>query len=279
MPDQVNIPIAILTPRGLEPSLWRADSLAEAAKLEPQGVYTLARTFHRDRVLLLDEHFDRLERSARLEGVPVRIDRPALRSALRSLVDATDYADSRFRITVPLDEPETLVISLERFKSVAPDLISGGVRTITINLERRHPEAKTTAWMSARQPAVDGFPSGIYEGILVSPAGFLLEGTSSNFYVVLGGRLRTADESMVLSGMARRIVLTVAPTIAPPLLTAVHRGKIPEFEEAFLTSAGRGVVPIVEIDGQRLGTGMPGTITGRLRAAYDAWAEAHLEPI
>jgi branched-subunit amino acid aminotransferase/4-amino-4-deoxychorismate lyase len=79
--------------------------------------------------------------------------------------------------------------------------------------------------------------------------------------------------------MARRIVLTVAPTIALPLLTAVHRGKIPEFEEAFLTSAGRGVVPIVEIDGQRLGTGMPGTITERLRAAYDAWAEAHLEPI
>ena len=148
-----------------------------------------------------------------------------------------------------------------------------------VHLERRNPVAKSTAWATARQGAVAGFPPGIYEGILVGPDGSLLEGTSSNFYAILDGTLRTAGDDRVLHGIARRILLEVAPGLLPVKREGAPVGEIGRFQEAMLTSSGRGVVPIVEIDGHRLGGGQPGPMTLRLRAAYDAWAEAHLQPI
>ncbi|PJF34267.1 MAG: hypothetical protein CUN49_16530, partial [Candidatus Thermofonsia Clade 1 bacterium] len=88
-------------PEGLREAPYRADSLAEAVPYEPEGVYTITRTFNRDHVLMLDEHLDRLEESARLEDIPIQLDRAALRTALRTLIDQSGYAESRFRITVP----------------------------------------------------------------------------------------------------------------------------------------------------------------------------------
>jgi branched-subunit amino acid aminotransferase/4-amino-4-deoxychorismate lyase len=41
-------------------------------------------------------------------------------------------------------------------------------------------------------------------------------------------------------------------------------------DEAFLTSSVRGVVPIVRVDGQPIGDGKPGPITGKVMAGYDA---------
>src|SRR5947207_8201223 len=95
------IPISILTPQGVISAPYVADSLADAALKEPQGVYTVARTYERNKALLLNDHLDRLERSALLEGISVTLDRPALRAALHDLIDQSGIADSRCRITIP----------------------------------------------------------------------------------------------------------------------------------------------------------------------------------
>jgi branched-subunit amino acid aminotransferase/4-amino-4-deoxychorismate lyase len=62
-------------------------------------------------------------------------------------------------------------------------------------------------------------------------------------------------------------------------LHPVRLDEIPILSEAFLTSAGRGVVPIVEIDGRSITDGKPGPLTLRLREAFNAWSVAHLEPL
>src|SRR6266852_5732029 len=107
------IPISILTPQGVIAAPYTAESLADAATREPQGVYTLARTFKGNQALLLDDHLDRLEQSAQLEGISTRLDRSALRAVLRALIDQSGYAEARFRITVPRDQPDHLILSLE----------------------------------------------------------------------------------------------------------------------------------------------------------------------
>ena len=61
--------IKMLTPDGLKPVPYQADSLAEAARYEPHdGVYTITNTYEATKVLKLDAHLDRLENSARLAG-------------------------------------------------------------------------------------------------------------------------------------------------------------------------------------------------------------------
>lgn len=272
------IPIGILTPEGLQSAPYSAASLAEAVNVEPPGVYTVGRTFKRVHTLLFDEHMARLEESARLEDIPLRLERAALRRAMRVLVDRSGFQESRFRITIPRSAPHTAIISLEAFTPPAPELIENGVRVVTVRLARHNPAAKSTAWMAERKAATSAFPPGVYEGILVSEDGRLLEGTSSNFYAVADGVIYTAGEG-VLRGMAQRVVMQVAPQVAPITWQAPRAERLWALDEAFLTSASRGIVPIVIIDTQIIATGHPGPVTLRLREAYDAWAEAHLEAL
>lgn len=272
----LTITAAILSSEGLQPAPYQAASLAEAARYEPNGVYTVARTYHRTMALCLDAHWDRLEESARLLGIPLRLDRQSARDALRQLILEAGYPESRFRITVPADAPDHLYFAIEPFKDVPPEVRANGARVQSVNGQRSTPRAKNTAWMEAR--AHLSLPAGIYEGLLIGPDGAILEGMSSNFYAVLNGALYTA-QGAVLPGISRRVTLEVAPEVLPVRLEPVRLADVPRLQEAFLTSAGRGVVPIVEIDGQQVNGGRPGPFTRAIEQRYNAWVEAHLEKI
>jgi branched-subunit amino acid aminotransferase/4-amino-4-deoxychorismate lyase len=272
------IPITILTPAGSIAPGYSATSLADAAPNEPDGVYTMGRTFKRDHALLFDAHLDRLEESARLEGVNVSLDRPAIRRALRALIEGTDHAESRFRITIPRATPDHVYLSIEPFTPPGSELYETGARVITIeDIARHNPAAKTTAWMAERKSSVEAFPPGVYEGILVGPQGALLEGTSSNFYAVKSEVVYTAGEG-VLGGMAQKAVLAVADELGVQVRREpASAGELWALDEAFLTSASRGVVPIVMINTQIIADGQPGPLTTRIRLAYEAWVDAHIE--
>lgn len=272
------IPTVILTPNGLTPTPYVVHSLAEAVAYEPLGVYTVARTFHGDRALLLDAHLDRLEESARLVDIPLKLDRARLRAALRDLLHEANYPDAKFRITIPRENPECIYLALEPFQPVPQSVQEQGASVITVPMVRSNPVAKTTDWMTIRRPAYDSLPPGVYEGILVSSDGRLLEGLSSNFYAVLDGTLYTAGDG-VLKGITRRAILSIAPAIVPVKLEALHIDDLPRISEALLTSSGRGVVPITIINGQPVGSGQIGSIVAALRDQYDEWTEAQSEPI
>jgi branched-chain amino acid aminotransferase len=272
------IPTAILTARGLEPTPYHATSLADAAEREPAGVYTVARTYQRDHVLLFADHIDRLEQSARLVGLAVKPDRTTLRQALKQLIDQSGYAESRFRITIPQSAPDQLILSIEPYKPVPPDILLHGARLATVHQARANPTAKTTAWIIERQPAAQSLPPGTYEGLLVTPDGTLLEGLSCNFYAILNGVLRTAGDG-VLPGMAQRIVFKVAEGFIPLDRTPITLADLPRISEAFISSAGRGIVPVIQIDDTIIGNGTPGAETVALQTRYNAWAEAHWEAL
>lgn len=271
--------VRVLTVNGdLLPAAYQAESLSDAARYEPdEGVYTVANTFNTFDTLLLDAHLDRMEDSARRAEISLRINRPALKAALRRMIEETGYGDVRFRITVSRDHPDRYILSLEPFKPPPPEVYAEGVRCVTLsNSARTNAAAKTTGWMHQRQQVKA--PNGIYETLLLNAEGDILEGATSNFYAVLNGELRTAGTG-VLPGIAQRIVYDVAPRILPLRKDPVNIRDLPLLDEAFITSSSRGIVPVVEIDGQKIGAGQPGEKTRALRDAYLAWAQAHLEPL
>lgn len=271
--------IRILTSTDVAPAHWHANSLAGAAAYEPDGVYTVANSFRTTKVLKFDAHLDRLEDSARRENISLRLDRPRLRAALRQLILDAGYGDARFRITVPRNQPDQLILSVEPFAPPPPEAYREGVRCLTVpQSHRSNPAAKTTDWMTARKTVQDAFPPGVYEGLLLSEDGRILEGLTSNFYGILQGELRTANEG-VLPGIAQQIVLEVAPVILDVRREPVHLAELLTLDEAFISSASRGIVPVVEIDGQRVGDGFPGPYTLALREAYLAWVEVNLEEL
>ncbi|HJW83265.1 MAG TPA: aminotransferase class IV, partial [Anaerolineae bacterium] len=96
-----------------------------------------------------------------------------------------------------------------------------------------------------------------------------LEGTSSNFFAVLDGRLRTAGED-ALQGVTRGLVLAEAKEIVPIALAAIEAADLPRLSEALITSSSRDVMPVIQIDQVCVGSGEPGPITQALMAGYRA---------
>lgn len=273
------IPIAIHAENGeLHKAAYSAETIAEAAKLEPSGVYTVSRTYDTDKVILLDAHFDRLEESANLEGIPLHLNRPALRASVRKIIEAASFEEARLRLTIARDRPEEVILAIEPLRLVTAAMRREGVSVGTLFLPRSNPRAKSTEWVAIRNEARRELPPEVYEGIRLTSDGFLTEGFSSNFYAIKDGILRTAKED-ILHGIARRIVLTVAPEIVPVELHPIHKEELPSIDEAFLTSSGRGVVSIVRINGISIGAGTPGPKTLSITASFDSWVDAHLEPI
>lgn len=254
-----------------------AGSLQELASIEPEGIYTVARTFARDKAVLLDAHLDRLEDSARLEDIPLILDRAQLRKALSRLIDECGFEESRFRITIPRHQRDTIWLAVEPLPLLPSTLKHSGVRAATCEVNRPNPHAKSNAWVALRNEASKGIPADIYEAIIIR-SDRLMEGFSSNFYAVRAGVLYTAEHG-ILHGIARQVVLNTAPGIVPLQFEPISVHELPGIDEAFLSSSSRGVLPIVQIDEVMIGDGLPGPYTSMIGAAYDHWVQDHLLPI
>jgi D-alanine transaminase len=100
--------------------------------------------------------------------------------------------------------------------------------------------------------------------------GHVTEGTSNNAYIVKGNTIVTRHlGNEILHGITRAAVLRFAREAQmvveerPFSVEEVHAA-----DEAFITSASAFVMPVVEMDGQAIGTGTPGKVTARLREIY-----------
>jgi len=269
---------AIHTQNGLEEWPFPADSMADIEKHEPDGFYTVGRTFHYDKLFLLEAHFDRLEKSAALGGVAVRLDRNSLRQSMRTMIERANLENARFRITVPRQSPNEVNLFFEPLDIEGIAALQKGVTAASYVIERSNPLIKSNEWGLVRAEARKNLPREVYEVVICDESGKLLEGFSSNFFVVKEGKLQTAGAG-VLQGLTRRVVLEVAPDILPLDLTPIDLSTSHEFEEVFITSGSRGLVPVTTFNGVPIGAGGPGAITQALHRAYKQWVEQHLEAI
>lgn len=252
--------------------------LRRLAAAAPPGVYTVTRTYQGNQFVLLDAHLERLRESAQLEGFPFHWEQSEIISGLQDLLDAAGFPDARVRLALPEANPQQLHLAAERLSPIPSELKSSGVAAATIHIDRRNPHAKTTEWERKRLAALTTLPEGCYEGLLIDSDGAILEGFTSNFFALRDDKLFTAEQG-ILQGISRRIVLHAAGDLLPVVTEPIGRAELRTIQEAFLTSSSRGVVPIVEIDGELIGEGEPGSWTEKISRRYDTWVEANMRPI
>jgi branched-chain amino acid aminotransferase len=256
-----------------------ASSLDALSVTLPRGAYTTFRTYHGTRVLQLRRHLDRLTESAYLEGHPLRLDQDQVRMALATAVSQSGLVEARVRLTLTYDPPGVLYIALEPFVEPPPSAYLNGVRCVTgpVGLKRDTPRAKSTRFIAPAAQARQA-QTNVNEVLLLGAGGVILEGSSSNFYAVLDGHLRTADEG-VLAGITRGLLLSLAQGLIPIQLVPVTVRDLLRVQEAFLTSVSRAVLPVAEIDDERIGQAVPGPITRELARRYADHLDRELEPI
>ena len=275
----------------LERLLWLDGAVvaAEDARISPfdHGLTVGDGVFETLKVLggvtfAMRRHLERLARSASalgLEAPPADL----VRRAASDLIEATGAVDARLRVTLtggpgPLgsdrgDAGTTLLLALSELAPV-PD--STAVHTVewTRNERSALTGLKTTSYAENVLALSVARRHGASEALFANTVGQLCEGTGSNIFVGIDGRLVTPPLSAgPLAGITRELVLEVTDAVEEDLPFDVL-GRV---DEAFLTSSIRDVQAIATIDGRSL-PAAPGPLTRAAAEAFAALASSDVDP-
>jgi D-alanine transaminase len=118
----------------------------------------------------------------------------------------------------------------------------------------------------AKQMAED---AGAGEAIFVRNS-MVTEGTSSTFCAVFSGTVVTHPEStVVLSGITKKVVFGLCARTGIPVAERPFReDELSRAAEMMLLSTSREVMPVVSVDGNKVGDGKPGQLTRKIQAAF-----------
>ncbi len=275
------IKLYTLAPEPQEIILADMSALDAISRQLPQGLYSTFRTFGGcEKVLNLGLHLRRLYEPLVALAVKPSVTALELRTRLRGLLKDFAPGEARVRISLSTTEsPGQIFVMLEPLKVLPETVYQRGVRVVLSQADRANPRLKSTAFITeSAQERKSILQGGIFEGLLVHH-GRILEGLTSNFYAVRAGKIITARNGILL-GVTRRTVLRLARKNGIAIEDCALRvDELALIDEAFITSSSRGVVPVVEIEGQPVGTGQVGAVAGLLRRAYDEYVLRAAEKI
>ena len=112
--------------------------------------------------------------------------------------------------------------------------------------------------------------AGADDAIMLNTEGHLAEGTASNLFLVKDGVVLTPPISDgLLPGITRAAIREVCGSLAVPYTeTQLRPEDLFAADEAFLSSTMVELMPIVTVDGKKIGGGKPGAVTKRLHTAF-----------
>ena len=255
-------------------------SIFDRGFLFADGVYEVTAIVH-GRLIDYDPHMERLARSLAEISMAWPCSKADVRRMHEELISRNRLdqgwvymqvtrgaADRDFKF--PKNDGSTL-IAFTQVKNLLdnPDAITG-VKVVTVpDLRWKRRDIKSVMLLAPVLGKQQAYEKGGFEGWMVED-GKVTEGTSSNAYIVKNSTVVTRPLSTsILAGVTRRSLFRLAQDHG---ITIEERPFTPEeayeADEAFLTSATNFVLPIVDIDGRRIGGGQPGPVTRKLRNIY-----------
>jgi branched-chain amino acid aminotransferase len=266
-------------------------SILDRGFLYGDSVYEVFRTYSAV-PLFCDEHFERMENSARLIHMTISQSREQMRDEMRRTAAAGNVSSDdiyvRWHVTrgtgaldlVPSrDLKSSYVIIVKEVPKWNPEFYSRGTRLAITQVRRNpiealSPDIKSGNYLNNILGVSEAVELGADDCLMLNPQGLITEASNSNVFFVIAGELVSPDaESGVLRGITKASIAKLGEQTGIP----VHETKLkaPDLEKAtecFVTSATREVMPVV---GVRLESGRwkdfppgGGEVTRRVAASY-----------
>jgi branched-chain amino acid aminotransferase len=235
-----------------------------------------------------EEHLARLKQSAALALIEFS-ELETLRREVLAVVRATGNEETYVRIVVTRGSGKALGLDPALARAplrvvIATDvpvppawMYERGVSVITHRTQRISEGtsavgSKLGNYLLSILATHEAHARGADEALILNAAGQVVEGTTSNVFLVKDGGLVTPpDEAGLLAGITRAKVLELARRFGIRCeLRTFGPAELISSDEAFITSSIRELVPVVAVDGKPAGGGRPGPLSLRLLEAYRA---------
>lgn len=250
--------------------------VTDLAILRGYGVFDYLRTYHGEPVSL-EANVARLRQSATLIGLDYPWSDDEIAAIVRETLNHNDYPESSIRIVVtggsspdnimPNGSP-SLIVMVDAHKPNPDWWYTQGVKIVTANIARLYPGAKSINYIPAILARKKADANAV-EVIYTTDTGHVLEGTTSNLFLVMDGKLITPHLERVLPGITRRTIINAASKEFVIEERDIDIDELYAANEAFITAANKRVVPVSTVDDRTIGDGQPGPVTQRVMALFD----------
>ncbi len=259
-------------------------SILDLGLIRGYGVFDYMRTY-KGRPFQLYDHLLRLRYSAEHVGLSLSRSFEEIETIIQTLLKNSGLEEAGIKILVtggvshdqllPQNNP-SLMIYVFPLKPLPKECYLNGIKTITTKLLRIVPQSKTLQYIPAIMALKKGLLTNAQEALYLNKNKEILEATTSNFFAFKNGVLITPESEEILLGITRAVMLKLAKEHFPIEIRPVSITEWADFDEVFLTSSNKEVLPVIQIDDHVIRTGKVGKNTQflmQLFAAYTAQKE------
>jgi len=252
------------------------------------GVFEGIRAYEVDgepAVFRLEEHVERFIDSAKIMGMDLGYSKKELTEAIENTITENNVKSCYIRPLAfrgygslgvnPKDIPVKVIIAVWPWGAyLGEEALQNGVETQTASWNRHHrnvmpTKAKATGnYVNSVLAKQEAARNGLDEAIMLTPEGYVAEGSGENIFIVRDGELITPPKKDVLEGVTRDSVIQIAEdkgyTVREEEFT---RDQLQRADEAFFCGTAAEVTPIREVDGKEISDGR-GLITEEIQSTY-----------
>lgn len=271
-------------------------SVFDHGLLYGDGVFEGIRAYNR-RVFMLNEHIDRLYRSAQAIALTIPMTKSEMAEAVVKTCKVNGIQDGYIRLVVTrgvgtlglnpftCEKPQVIIIAAG-IQLYPQKLYEAGLAIITAGTMRNQAEAvnprvKSLNYLNNVLAKIEAINAGVMECIMLNPQGYVAEASGDNVFVVRGKTLITPPSWCgALEGITRGVVMRLAPDLGCAVKEDVlTRYDLYTADEVFLTGTAAEIIGVVNIDKRIIGNGKPGPITRNLARRFRAFAQENGTPI
>ncbi|GMG87875.1 branched-chain amino acid transaminase [Biformimicrobium ophioploci] len=250
-------------------------------------------------IFRLQEHTQRLQRSAKIMNMPLPYSEEELNEAQRMVVRENGLKEGYLRpmafygsegmgLRADALKTHVIVAAWEWPSYMSPEAIELGIKVNTSSYTRHHVNISMTKakangqYINSMLALQEAIRNGCDEALLLDPEGYVAEGSGENVFVVSNGVIYTPELTSCLDGITRQTVIRLAEECGYQVREKrITRDEVYVADEAFFTGTAAEVLPIRSLDGRTIGEGRRGPITTRLQSMYfdvvRGRSEHHLE--
>jgi len=256
-------------------------SVYDHGLLYGDGVFEGIRVYS-GRIFRFKQHIDRLYQSAAGINLAIPVSRQVLEQAIVDTVRAAGFRDAYIRLVATrgigdlgLDPKKckkgSVIIIVDTIQLYGEKLYQEGIPIVTAATRRIAPDmisqkVKSLNYLNSIMAKMEGNLAGMPEVLMLDSNGFVCECSADNIFIITDGQLVTpSPEFPFLNGITRAVVLEIARRKGLVVREEpMTRQDIFNADECFLTGTGAELMPVIALDGRKIGDGKPGSVTAML---------------